>query len=61
MIEGSEVLLGRDGKVFGDVLKANRIGRNEIERALNAADMKLEEMAYMILEADGTINVVSKK
>lgn len=61
LIEGTEVLLGRDGKVFSDALKANRIGRNEVERALNAADMKLEEMAFMILEADGTINVVSKR
>src|SRR5690606_11183752 len=40
LIEGTEVLLGRDGKVFSDALKANRIGRNEVERALNAADMK---------------------
>ena len=61
LIEGTEVLLGRDGKVFSDALKANRIGRNEVERALDAADMKLEEMAFMILEADGTINVVSKR
>lgn len=61
VIEGSEVLLGRDGKLFEDVLRANRIGRSEILRALHAADISMEEMDFLILEADGTINVLSKK
>ena len=60
MIEGREVLLGRDGKIFEDVLKAHRIGRNEVDRALHASDMTIEEMGYLILEADGTISVVTK-
>lgn len=60
MIEGDEVLLGRNGKVFRDVLKAHRIGQNEISRAFHAAGVAPEEMAYLILEADGSINVVKK-
>jgi|SRR5690606_120473 len=61
MIEGREVLLGRNGKVFEDVLKAHRIGRNEVDRALHASNMSMEEMEFLILEADGTINAVTKK
>lgn len=60
MIEGDEVLLGRNGKVFRDVLKAHRIGQNEVSRAFHASNITPEEMAYLILEADGTINVVKK-
>ena len=60
-MEGKEVLLGRNGRIFHDVLKANRIGENDVERALNSADIRLEEMEYLILEADGSINVLKKK
>ena len=60
-MEGKEVLLGRNGRIFYDVLKANRIGENDVERAFNAADVRLEEMEYLILEADGSINVLKKK
>lgn len=60
MIEGEEVLLGRNGKVFQDVLKAHRIGQNEINRAFHAAGVTPGDMAYLILEADGSINVVPK-
>jgi len=61
LIEGEEVLLGRNGRIFDDVLKANRIGRNDIDRALHASGTRLEEMEYLILEADGSINVLKKK
>lgn len=56
-LEGAEALVGRHGVIFDKVLKANRMTRSEIEHALRQADMKLEEMDYAILEADGTISV----
>lgn len=61
MLEGREVLLGRNGKLFEDVLKAHRIGRNEIDRVLHANDMSLEELDLLILETDGSINATKKK
>ena len=61
MIEGREVLLGRNGRLFDDVMKIHRIGRNEIDRVLHANDMALEDMDYLILETDGSINATKKK
>jgi len=61
LLEGREVLLGRNGQIFDDVLKKHRIGRNEIDHALHAANISLEDMTFLILETDGTINALSKK
>jgi uncharacterized membrane protein YcaP (DUF421 family) len=58
--EGSPVLLGRDGKMFDDLLLKHRIGKGEIERALRKSDCELCEMAFAILETDGEINVKKK-
>ena len=60
MLEGREVLLGRKGKLYDDVMKKHRIGRNEIDRVLHANDMSLEEMELLILETDGSINATKK-
>ena len=59
-LEGSPVLLGRDGQWYGDVLKAQRLGQSELESALREADCKLENMAYAILEANGVIAILKK-
>ena len=59
-IEGREVLLGRNGRLFEDVMKRHRIGKNEIDRVLHAADMKQEEMGLLILETDGSINATRR-
>lgn len=61
MLEGREVLLGRNGRLFEDVMKAHRIGKNEIDRVLHSNDMGLEELELLILEADGSINATKKK
>jgi uncharacterized membrane protein YcaP (DUF421 family) len=61
IVEGQEVLLGRNGKIFDDVLKRHRISRNELDNAFHKVDASYEEMECVILEADGTINVISKK
>jgi uncharacterized membrane protein YcaP (DUF421 family) len=61
IVEGQEVLLGRNGKIFDDVLKAHRISRNELENAFHKVDASYDEMECVILEADGTINVITKK
>ena len=61
LLDGSPVLLGRDGKVFDKVLKQCRLSPTEVQEALHEADLKLEEMAYMFLEADGNITIQKKE
>lgn len=57
LLDGSPILLGRDGKVFKEVLKRYRLADSDIEQALREADCKLEDMRYAFLEADGAITI----
>jgi len=61
MLEGSPVLLGRKGRWFESVIKAQRIGNSELESALREADCELEDMEYAVLEANGVIAILKKK
>lgn len=61
MLDGTPVLLGRNGKVFHDVLKKCRLSDTELKEALHEADCKLDEMEYAFLEADGNITVQKKR
>ena len=61
VLDGSPVLLGRNGKTFDEVLKKCRLSETEVKEALHEADVKLEEMEYMFLEADGNITVQKKR
>jgi uncharacterized membrane protein YcaP (DUF421 family) len=61
VLDGSPVLLGRNGKTFDEVLKKLRLSDTEVNEALHEADCKLEEMEYMFLEADGNITVQKKR
>ncbi|PLC54302.1 hypothetical protein CR155_09350 [Pollutimonas nitritireducens] len=61
LLEGSPVLLGRKGRWFESVIKAQRIGNSELESALREADCKLEDMEYAVLEANGVIAILKKK
>jgi uncharacterized membrane protein YcaP (DUF421 family) len=61
IIDGECVLLGRDGKVFKDVLKKCRIPESDVDEALREADVELSEARCIFLEADGTITVLEKK
>lgn len=61
ILEGEEVLLGRNGKLFEKVMKRHRIGLNEVDRVLHANNMSLEELDMLILETDGSINATKKK
>ena len=61
IVDGSPILIGRDGKIFEDVLRANHIGMGEVDSAFHEADVDRSEMAFAILEADGNINILKKK
>jgi len=60
VLQGTPVLVGRDGVVYRDVLKRERVPLSDIEKALRGADCQLEEMRMAILEADGNINILKK-
>jgi uncharacterized membrane protein YcaP (DUF421 family) len=61
LIDGECVLLGRDGRVFDDVLKRNRIAQGDVDQALREADVELSKAKCIFLEADGKITVLEKK
>lgn len=61
LLDGSPVLLGRNGKLFDAVLKQCRLSGNEVQEALHEADCKLEEMEYAFLEADGNITIQKRR
>ena len=61
LLDGSPVLLGRDGKMFDQVLKKCRLSQTEVTEALHEADCTMEDMAYAFLEADGNITIQKKK
>ena len=61
LLDGSPVLLGRNGKMFEKVLKKCRLSDTEVEEALHEADCQMEEMEYAFLEADGNITIQKKR
>jgi uncharacterized membrane protein YcaP (DUF421 family) len=61
IIDGESVLLGRDGRIYDDILKKNRIAECDVHQALREADVELSEARCIFLEADGSITVLQKK
>lgn len=61
MIEGAPVLLGRNGEIYDSALRANRVGKSDVERALRRADCSLNDMRCVFLETDGSISVLTRK
>jgi uncharacterized membrane protein YcaP (DUF421 family) len=60
VLQGKAVLVGRDGVIYDDVLKQQRVPRSDLEKALRGADCQVEDMRMAILEADGNINIMKK-
>jgi uncharacterized membrane protein YcaP (DUF421 family) len=61
LIDGTPVLLGRDGMIFDDVRKSVRVSEGDIQQALHEADCSLDKVQCIFLEADGTISILQKK
>jgi uncharacterized membrane protein YcaP (DUF421 family) len=57
-VDGTPVLLGRDGKIFQDVVKRNRVAEGDVEQALREADCPLDKMKCAFLEPDGKITIL---
>lgn len=61
LIEGVPVVLARDGRLFEQVLRHELVSRNDFEEALRQnGELRLEDVAFAILETDGRISVVPK-
>lgn len=61
LIDGTPVLLARDGQVFDKLRKASHVSEADIEEALREADCKLQDVECIFLEADGSLSVLQKK
>jgi uncharacterized membrane protein YcaP (DUF421 family) len=57
LVDGRPVLLGRDGKIYDDVVKKCRVAEGDVEQALREADCPLHKMRCAFLEPDGKITI----
>ena len=60
VVQGNPVLVGRDGVIYEEVLRRQRVPRSDIDKALRDADCDIEDMRMAIIEADGNINILKK-
>jgi len=58
--EGKPVLVGRDGVIYDDVLKRERVGIGDVEKTLRENDCALEDLKCAFLETDGTISIMKR-
>jgi uncharacterized membrane protein YcaP (DUF421 family) len=61
MLDGTAVLIGRDGQFFDQVVKRCRITESDLAQSLRSADCAREDMECAFLEADGEITIQKKK
>ncbi|MCD6681766.1 MAG: DUF421 domain-containing protein [Burkholderiaceae bacterium] len=59
-IQGSPVVIGRHGTLFERAMRRQRIGRDDIDKALRQAQCTLPELELAVLEPDGQITVWKK-
>jgi uncharacterized membrane protein YcaP (DUF421 family) len=60
-LEGRPVLLGRDGELYLDVMRRERIGAEDVKKALRENDCPLHELDFLLLETDGTLSVRKRR
>jgi uncharacterized membrane protein YcaP (DUF421 family) len=60
VLDGTVVLIGRDGKFFDGVMKRCRIAEVDVQQALHEADCARDQMKCAFLEADGAITILKK-
>ncbi len=58
LIEGSPVLLARDGEVYRDVLRKELVSRTDFDKALREAGCEaIDEVKLAVLETNGHITI----
>ncbi|NPC55148.1 DUF421 domain-containing protein [Caenimonas soli] len=60
-LEGKPTLIGRDGVIYKDVLKGQRVPEADVEEAMREADCDLKDMRCAFLEADGKISILKRQ
>lgn len=60
ILDGTAVLIGRDGKFFDKVMLRCRVAEADVEQALREADCPRHAMQCAFLEPDGTITIQKK-
>ena len=61
-VEGSPVLLARDGQVYRDVLRRELISREDFEKAMREAGcLDVADIQLAVLENNGHITVVTRQ
>ena len=58
LVDGSAVLIGRDGVFFDKVVRRCRLSQSDLEEALREHDCPRPEMKCAFLEADGEITIL---
>lgn len=61
LLEGKPTLIGRDGVIYTDILKRQRVPQADLEEALREADCALEDMRCAFLESDGRISILKRQ
>ncbi|MBB3224619.1 DUF421 domain-containing protein [Pseudoduganella umbonata] len=61
LVDGRPVLLGRDGKIFEDIVKKCRVAEGDVEQALREADCPVQKMKCAFLEPDGKITILQNE
>lgn len=60
-VQGEPVLVGRDGVIYQDALKRQRVPTDDLHRALREHDCSLEDMRMAVLEVDGRISILRRE
>jgi len=60
LLDGSAVLIGRDGKFFDKVVVQCRLAEADLEQALRSADCQRADMQCAFLETNGDITIMKK-
>jgi len=58
LLEGRAILVGRDGVIYTEVLKSQRVPVSDVLQALRQADCDQAEMRFAFLESDGEISIL---
>ena len=61
VVEGTPILVARDGRIFHDVLKREHVGVGDMDKALREADCDLDNVKCAFLETDGSISVLKRQ
>lgn len=60
LAEGEAVVVGYDGRILDDRLRAEHVTREDVLQALREADCDVADMKLALLEADGRISILRR-